>query len=300
MIVIVEFLWFFSYFLTGLAMDMGWYSLFNAHEFSWDLYQMPALQNMYYVFTTVMLLLYVAVRWYQARFVAKDIFLDDSELFVWVNDALCSANPYIARAQALVQELARDRGLICEPSVFIEQSNLVRIDSCKVRFFVPPALVITSAALHGLTRTELRWLIATEMSRLDRGASSLAHRNKAMLVGLVIHFLFIGSFKMLGQYFSLGDKAASTGGIFQSGKVLFSAIFLLMMFFVVVGSGLLALIGVGLINALLVGFLCRQWPDRRYANKQLKKYSMDKYERKELIKSLLSYRKVKKLSLMQS
>lgn len=60
---------------------------------------MPALQNMYYVFTVMMLLLYVAVRWYQARFVAKDIFLDDSELFVWVNDALCSANPYIARAQ---------------------------------------------------------------------------------------------------------------------------------------------------------------------------------------------------------
>lgn len=286
MIVIVEFLWFFGYLLTGLAMDMGWYSLFNAHEFSWDLYAMSALQKMYYFFTCVMLLLYAVVRWYQARCVAKNLFLDDNELFVRVNDALCAANPHIARTQDLVREIARDRGLICEPSVFIEQSSLVRVDSCKVRFLVPPALVVTSAAITGLTRSELRWLLATEISRLERGASTLQHRNKAMLIGPVIHFLFIGSFKMLGQFFSLGDRAASTGGIFTSAKALFSAIFLLVMFFAVVGNGLLALIGVGLINALLVAVLCRKWPDRRYASALLKKQGMDKPERKVLIKKL--------------
>lgn len=114
--------------------------------------------------------------------------------------------------------------MLCEPSVFIEQSNVVRINSCKVRLLVPPVLVITSAALYGLSRQELTWLLATEMSRLDRGASSLAHRNKAMHISSVIYALFVGPFKIMGSFFSEGAHVASTGNIFQSSKVLFSAI----------------------------------------------------------------------------
>ena len=176
--------------------------------------------------------------------------------------------------------------MLCEPSVFIEQSNMVRINSCKVRLLVPPVLVITSAALYGLSRPELTWLLATEMSRLDRGTSSLAHRNKAMHISSVIYALCVGPFKIMGSFFGQGAHVASTGNIFQSSKVLFSAIFLLVILFAVVGHGLLALLSVSLVNLLLISVLCRRGPDRRYANALLADLAPDKAQHKAMIKKI--------------
>lgn len=99
MIVILELIWFMGYLLTGFFMDMDWYSLLNAHELSWDIYEMAAPQKMYYFFTSIMLILYVGVRWYQTRYVASALFLNDDSSFVWVNDELCDLDERIAFLQ---------------------------------------------------------------------------------------------------------------------------------------------------------------------------------------------------------
>ena len=61
---------------------------------------------------------------------------------------------------------------------------------------------------------------------------------------------------------------------------------MILILFVVVGNGALALVGVGGINATLCTWLCRKWPDRRYAKRELKKQGLAKAERKESIKNV--------------
>jgi len=113
MIAIVEFLWFFSYLLTGLAMDMGWYSLLHAHEFSWNVYEVKAFEDMWYVFTAIALLLYCAVRAGRSTFIARTQFSSDGEKYEQVEEALCASNSRVGDVRELIHELARKRVLRC-------------------------------------------------------------------------------------------------------------------------------------------------------------------------------------------
>lgn len=97
-----------------------------------------------------------------------------------------------------------------------------------------------------------------------------------MMVKKVLYFMFIGVFKTIWAFLTSAESSAGSGGALKGDQALFALTFLIVILFVVVGNGALALVGVGAINLVLCSWLCRKGPDRRYTRRMLKKHGVEK------------------------
>lgn len=272
---------------------MGFYRLLNPHSFSFDFYAVKAYSDMYYWSTTITTSLYFVLLYKRKENMRSHLFRGNEVQFIYVNENICTHHPRIAQAQSLISELTKKKKLTCEPTLLIKESGKVSIDSCKVGLLAPPIIMISSAAINGLTVTELRWLIATEISRLYRRTSTLAHKNKSMFIGRTLRLFFILPFKGFAKSADVAHTTSLDKGISPKIKAFTGFFGMLIIMFWPVVNGLTTLTMLGLINTLFILFLCRRWPDKRFAHKDLKNQAIQKAERKTLIKKMKGLLKAK-------
>lgn len=267
-------LWPISFFCIGLSLDVCLYNTFQG-GLTYSIDAFAKAKGFYFFFSFSFFLGYfLVILPFRRGNLRRSFFPSDAETLL-ITPHHYDLHPNLALADKMIAEISQDLGLRLRPQLYLLRSAQIRTDSCEVGRKTPPVLLITSACLF-LPKGQLKALLATELCRLYRGASSIHHQEQATLLFNLLPFSALGSAR-LGL--DLASQQRKKGGLTEIlvGKTLLDAghglrIFFMLAFLVYLFAYAAAMmIAVLTPTKIIKVFFCRRGPDLRAARRFVQK-----------------------------